>query len=208
MTNFENAVTTSNGLALLAKEGIDLTFTRIEIGSGEYESGEDVSALTELKEKRMDISIDSIIHESDTECDIKFCVTNKEATEDFLLTEIGVYASDPDKGEILYAVCFGKKEDASIIRKYTGRFIENIMISLAIQIASGMSVAVVNNGAYVDREAFDKHTHDTRYYTKEEVDAKKEEIDTKVDELTRNMGGLKFGVTEDGILTVTYDDGL
>ena len=46
-----------------------------------------------------------------------------------------------------------------------------------------------------------EHTHDERYY-------KKEIVNEKLNEINRDLGGLKFGVTEQGILTVTYDDGL
>lgn len=32
-------------------------------------------------------------------------------------------------------------------------------------------------------------------------------VTKEINEINQNLGGLKFGVTEDGILTVTYDDG-
>ena len=148
MTNFTKTRLTDKGLALLAKTGVSVTVTKVKTGNGEYQTDADIGAMTELKSEKQEFQITSTQKKTDTTYAIKFVMSNKELTEDYLFTEIGIYASDPDGGEILYAVCYAENKDADMIRKYSGLYEFKAIIVLNIQVNAGGVVKVVEQGLY------------------------------------------------------------
>lgn len=148
MTNFTKTRLTDKGLALLAKTGVSVTVTKVKTGNGEYQTDADIGAMTELKSVKQEFQITSTQKKTDTTYAIKFVMSNKELAEDYLFTEIGIYASDPDEGEILYAVCYAENKDADMIRKYSGLYEFKAIIVLNIQVNAGGVVKVVEQGLY------------------------------------------------------------
>lgn len=148
MTNFTKTRLTDKGLALLAKTGVSVTVTKVKAGNGEYQTDADIGAMTELKSEKQEFQITSTQKKTDTTYAIKFVMSNKELAEDYLFTEIGIYASDPDEGEILYAVCYAENKDADMIRKYSGLYEFKAIIVLNIQVNAGGVVNVVEQGLY------------------------------------------------------------
>lgn len=148
MTNFTKTRLTDKGLALLAKTGVSVTVTKVKTGNGEYQTDADIGAMTELKSEKQEFQITSTQKKTDTTYAIKFVMSNKELAEDYLFTEIGIYASDPDEGEILYAVCYAENKDADMIRKYSGLYEFKAIIVLNIQVNAGGVVKVVEQGLY------------------------------------------------------------
>lgn len=148
MTNFTKTRLTDKGLALLAKTGVSVTVTKVKTGNGEYQTDADIGAMTELKSEKQEFKITSTQKKTDTTYAIKFVMSNKELAEDYLFTEIGIYASDPDEGEILYAVCYAENKDADMIRKYSGLYEFKAIIVLNIQVNAGGVVKVVEQGLY------------------------------------------------------------
>lgn len=148
MTNFTKTRLTDKGLALLAKTGVSVTVTKVKTGNGEYQTDADIGAMTELKSEKQEFQITSTQKKTDTTYAIKFVMSNKELAEDYLFTEIGIYASDPDEGEILYAVCYAENKDADMIRKYSGLYEFKAIIVLNIQVNVGGVVKVVEQGLY------------------------------------------------------------
>ena len=148
MTNFTKTRLTDKGLALLAKAGVSVTVTKVKTGNGEYQTDADIGAMTELKSEKQEFQITSTQKKTDTTYAIKFVMSTKELAEDYLFTEIGIYASDPDEGEILYAVCYAENKDADMIRKYSGLYEFKAIIVLNIQVNAGGVVKVVEQGLY------------------------------------------------------------
>ncbi|RKI39796.1 hypothetical protein D7V86_26715 [bacterium D16-51] len=114
-------------------------------------------------------------------------ISNQDLQESYLLTEIGVFANDPDKGEILYAVCCAIPEDAQKVLRYNGEFISNLVMSLNVKVSGESSVTFVSSRCFA---------------LQEDLEAVQKEM------LKHALGeGLTFFVDADGILNVTYDDG-
>lgn len=157
MTNFEKTKLTDKGIALLAREGIDITFTRIETGCGEYQEGEEVGSLTALKNKVQEFGINGVEKKADTLIELKFVITNQNLATGYLFTEIGVYAIDPEEGEILYAVCYSTIKNADEIKKYNGIFASTLVVSLLIEVASGSVVTISKGDIYALAEDLDDH---------------------------------------------------
>ena len=117
MANFEGTVPTKQGLVLIGKvgTGVPLNFTRVAVGSGVW-SPEQVAkpaAMTGLIKEEMTLAIspESIKVKEEPEGDepvgcysMRVMLTNSGLASGFALREIGIYATDPDLGEILYAV--------------------------------------------------------------------------------------------------------
>ena len=107
MAKYERIVTTEAGLALLEKAayiGGTVEFTALKTGDGVYDGSEDLANVTALKNVRQTIGIESVSKRNSVVV-ARAVLRNNEMTEGYTMTEIGLFAKDPDtSGEILYAV--------------------------------------------------------------------------------------------------------
>jgi phage-related tail fiber protein len=106
MSNFSQLVLTMDGINLQAKaqSGTLLKFTRVGVGDGALREGQHLNTLTNLINYRTSFPINDIKNKGDGTSVVRTIITNKDIEEGFFLREIGLYAEDPDKGEILYCV--------------------------------------------------------------------------------------------------------
>ena len=99
---------TNLGRRLLAKgqAGNSLHFTKFVIGDGIIESVSELLTMTELKSKKLEVGFreNAVELNDDGTATIKVIVTNDNNSEWINMSEFGVYAQDPDLGEVLYAV--------------------------------------------------------------------------------------------------------
>jgi phage-related tail fiber protein len=104
--SFGNLLFTSKGRALQAKAetGIQLNFTRIAIGDGQL-SGQDISELNDLIHKVKDIEITKLEVLENGKAAISGVLSNQDLQTGFYWRELGLFAQDPQLGEILY--CYG-----------------------------------------------------------------------------------------------------
>ena len=95
-----NGYFTRRGLELSAKlaSGTKLQITRVVAGSG---ATADALSATALSQPRQTLAVNTPTR-SGTTVTIPATLTAAQAEEDYTLTELGVYANDPDQGEILY----------------------------------------------------------------------------------------------------------
>lgn len=95
---------TKKGKNLLTKthDGANIELTRAEIGSGDIPEGQLVTEVTSLYGKVKELPLGEVKVGSGKEVCIPVQLTNKGVLTSFLFKEIGVYAIDPDEGEILY----------------------------------------------------------------------------------------------------------
>lgn len=98
-------VITKKGLQLIAKlvaSGTALTFTRVSVGTGSVPAGYDPGSMTDLNNYKMDGSISSCSFLGD-EASIIMQISSLGVENGFTITETGLFATDPDEGEILYS---------------------------------------------------------------------------------------------------------
>lgn len=95
-----NGYFTRRGLELSAKlaSGANLQITRVVAGSG---ATADTLAVTTLPQPRQTLAVNTPTR-SGTTATIPATLTAALAETSYTLTELGVYAADPDQGEILY----------------------------------------------------------------------------------------------------------
>ncbi|NLT94878.1 MAG: hypothetical protein GXW85_04980 [Clostridia bacterium] len=103
-------ILTNKGRNLQAKAqtGIQLNFTRIGIGDG-YLGTSSIVDLNALKHEIKSLDITKIKTLSDGKALLGTILSNQDIIEGFYFREIGVFAQDPDLGEILY--CYGNSGD-------------------------------------------------------------------------------------------------
>ena len=107
MAEYSKLVITQSGRALIAKiisGSGDITFTKVCSSGATYTEGE-LESLTELKEIKQTCLVSNVSRTNDVAIKIEAAFSNAELTEGYDMRTLGLYAVDPDEGEILYAVC-------------------------------------------------------------------------------------------------------
>lgn len=101
---FTNFYLTNKGANLLAKSqvGVVISFTKVGIGKGDLPVGVQPPSVTALYDKVKDLPIAGI-SAGNGQAQIQFQFVNTGIATSFLWKELGIYATDPDEGEILYA---------------------------------------------------------------------------------------------------------
>lgn len=201
MTDFEGCYLTAAGFALSTKKGIDLVFTRAETGSGIYSSPHEVRSLTQLKHKEYDYQLEDVQVKEKT-ADVIFYVTNKGVTSEYKLTEIGIYANDESGEEILYCVVFAYEENAEKIDpEVEGKITYCQKFCVQAKVSEDANVSVKIDGT--------DHEWTVNYFKKYAGEVKIENgtLQEQIDKINSSINGLSFGISDDGCLTVTYDDG-
>lgn len=111
MADWSGAIMTKQGRALEAKvtAGIcKLELTKLKVGDGELH---EIESMTDLAAPKLDIGISSISPTDAGICDVEGVITNAELEKGFYMRELGIYATDPEEGEILYAVATDSHAD-------------------------------------------------------------------------------------------------
>ncbi|AZV46847.1 hypothetical protein C3L23_06045 [Nautilia sp. PV-1] len=113
MADFNGTILTDKGRNLLAKAltGTELKFTKVSLGDGVWDDSVSPESLTDLVSKKMDLAINALDVTGDGTARLRFVLTNTGLEEGFFTREIGIYADDPDDGEILYAVTYSQNPD-------------------------------------------------------------------------------------------------
>lgn len=110
---FYKAVITSKGLALDAKIKAGQTtaaFTRVKLGDGTYDGQEELKGATDLKNTRNEFGISSIKVIDENTVRIRIVTNNSNLNSGYYISELALFATDPDEGEILYSISLGIQE--------------------------------------------------------------------------------------------------
>lgn len=114
MPNWNGLVLTKKGQLLQAKvgTGVVLALTKMKLGSGVLPKGTSLEDLTDLVTPEQNVGIASKKVLTDQKmCKISATITNVGLSAGYYVRELGVFADDPDDGEILYAVTYDSAPD-------------------------------------------------------------------------------------------------
>lgn len=166
-------VVTRKGLQLIIKlvaSETALTFTRVAIGTGKVPGGYDPGSMTGLNEYKMDGSIASHSASGD-EASVVMQISSIGVETGFTITEAGLFATDPDEGEILYAY-LDMSADPQYMYPANNAISKFIEMTLVVKIGEVQSVtAVINPGSLVTKEKFSE----LEYPVLPEIDESKDE---------------------------------
>ena len=135
MSNWAGAQLTAAGRALQAKviAGVcKLELTKVKLGDGS-ESGSDIDVMTDLRSPKSVLGISSITHEDNT-CTVTGLILTSTVNVGYYAREWGVFATDPDVGEILYAISLDNVPD----------WVPPSTASVTVSAAYAMDIAVSN----------------------------------------------------------------
>lgn len=116
MNIWANAVITTKGTNLLAKliEGNTLKITRAVTGAGYVTPGL-LQAQTEIIEPKQTLLLRKITYPEEGKCCLPCRLINDEVKTGYTVKQIGVFAMDPDEGEILFFIAQSPAENGTIV---------------------------------------------------------------------------------------------
>lgn len=154
---FNGAVLTEKGLALLAKAQAGectIELTKAASGSGSYSDSDDLQSMTELKSKQQEFGLATVRVQNTTNIFVRFIITNNPddgdaLTTGYYVTEIGLYATDPDDGEILYAIATAVEDQWDYMPSYNDLIASKISVEFLVEVANADETTIVQSGEYL-----------------------------------------------------------
>lgn len=183
MAMFSKLVITHKGRALIAKilSGVkNVNFTSISSSNAEY-TIEQLENLTSISDIKQTSFISEKVRTNDVTVKIEAVFNNLEVESGYYMRTIGLYAIDPDEGEILYGVAIETSGNC-YVPPYNGITVSGTYIQLVITVGNAENVSLeVDPGAVATMKQLNKladmldthiHTsvcdidgsHDLRYY--------------------------------------------
>lgn len=159
---YKKAVVTTKGQALLAKSiaGLcNMQFTKIAIS--EDKLVDDVSTVSNIGEIKQSSSIAGKKIKDDVTVSLEANFINLELTSGYYMRNIGLYAVDPDEGEILYSVSVADESEApaGYMPAYDHIFVKSLLIQIITTVSSAENVTVeVDPSAYITEARLLEHT--------------------------------------------------
>lgn len=146
MAEFKQMYITNKGKSLFAKvqSGTVLNFTKVKLGSGDYGT-QNPENLTGLIDEKMDGDITAVVSDSTNQvARISVRFTNDDILTATYIEEIGLYAQDPDEGEILYAYASAGTKGDYISPSSAGPYTWQYQITIGIGNASSVTASLSN----------------------------------------------------------------
>ena len=182
MANFDRRGMTQAGINLTGKAigGATIQFTKLVLGDGEM-TGE-ILDLQGVVSPKQNVDV-TRIERNDNQCTVGGELLTKSVKQGFFWRECGLYAMDPDVGEILYNYAYSTKPD--YIAASDSGMMEEILVSMVATVGSNTNVDVTIDTSMV-------------LTTKKEFNL----LNNKVNELS--MSVKEFGAKGDGVTDDTF----
>ncbi|WP_213431600.1 phage tail-collar fiber domain-containing protein, partial [Paenibacillus dendritiformis] len=149
MGAFGGMIITNKGRALQAKAqtGIELKYTRIKVGDGKL-GGQSIPTLNNLISAKKSLDIKKLEVRPDGKAVVGTMLSNAGLQSGFYFREIGVFAQDPDVGEIMF--CYANAGDnAEYIPPEGGPDVIEKYIDAVTIIQNAQNVSAVIDGSLV-----------------------------------------------------------
>ena len=160
MAEWSNATMTDIGADLQAKVNAGktkLTFTKIKVGSGF--NATNPLALTDVISSKWETT-NFVVKQEGKIVSVDTFITNNGIKEAFRMSEIGLFANDPDKGEILYAYLTDPEPDRMPAEGGAVVVSQELTIGMMFSNTGNVSLTV-NMGALVNQEQLKEHNSST-----------------------------------------------
>ena len=198
-SKYNDVVITDSGTAIMAaaQAGSTITFTAVKTGDGTYDGTEDLESMTDLLSVKQSFGITGITVSSsdDSIAIVRSIVSNKGLTTGYTITEIGLFATDPDtETEVLFAIITATEGAEDTLPPYSET---PTAITFEIYISTeNVSDGVVFEaseveGTYVSTEDF----NDYSTQTDEDIDSLKTELAELKQLVTDNYSSLSSAIS-------------
>ena len=150
MAAFPTMTLTNAGQALQTKvqAGATLTFTRIALGDGQL-NGQPISPLTALISQKASVEVDSVRVVDNSTAQASGFFSNADITTGFWWRETGLFAQDPDNGEILYGYTNAGDAGDYIPTVADTRIEKYIYCSIAVASATTVDITIPSSDTYI-----------------------------------------------------------
>lgn len=150
MAEFSRLIITNKGQALLAKMiagSGNIEFTKISSSSTAYTDTqlEGLTALTSMQQTSL---ISKVTHTNEVAIKVEAVFTNTELKTGYYMKALGLYAVDPDEGEILYAVT-RETSGNCYMPAYNGTTVSGAYVQLITTVGNAENVSLEVNEAAV-----------------------------------------------------------
>lgn len=195
---------------LLATEGT-LKFTKVTAGDGSIPSGKSPESMTALGNYVTDGLIASVGSSGTGEASVVVQISSIDLAQGFSCTELGLWAEDPDEGDILYAyLCLQQhpewiRADADAVNKLATFTIVTIVKNVALV------TAIINPEAFATMDDLAKYALIGHSHTISDIIGLQDILDkhgADIDLLKDMIGGIKFSADFAGLTNVTIIDGV
>lgn len=168
MAEFKKLVITTKGQALMAKmiAGTgSVDFTKICVSDTTYTDAQ-LEALTALSSIKQTTLVSKVTRTNNVAIQVEGAVTNTDLTTGYYMRTIGLYALDPQEGEILYAVTIASV--AGYMPPYNGITVSGGYFKLVTTVGNATSVSLDVDAAAVatigDVQALESEIADLQAY--------------------------------------------
>lgn len=150
MAAFPKMVLTNAGIALQTRvlAGATLAFTRIGLGDGQL-NGQPISPLTNLIHQTASVEISQKKIIGTNTCQVAGFFSNADITTGFQWRETGVFATDPDVGEILYAYANAGDAGDYIPTVEDTRIEKHIYCSITVTNAESVTITIPASDSFI-----------------------------------------------------------
>ena len=161
MALFTAQIKTLKGEALAAKAlgGQSMEFTRIGMGDGQL-SGQSPAELEGLIGEKVSLPVAESYREDNSTWTVGAPFDNKDLSIGFYWREVGVYALDPDEGEILFSYASAQDAPDYIPPLTGGRWEKRIYVSEKVSSSANVTVDASKSVLYAPKEDLEKHVSD------------------------------------------------
>lgn len=142
---FNPSILTEKGKNLIAKSVMgmcNITFTKIAISDTQI--AEEPSQLTDIGEAKQSENVSSVVMQGALQVKVGASFSNIHLTEGYYIRNIGLYAMDPDEGEILYSVSVANESTATAdwMPPFSNIGASSLVVSIVTSISNASSVNV------------------------------------------------------------------
>lgn len=196
MAEYSKLVITNNGQALMAKMiagSGNIEFTKVCASSTQYTESQ-LQALTSLSSIKQTVLVSKVTRTNEVAIKVDAAFSNAELSEGYYMRTLGLYAVDPDKGEILYAVTIETSGNC-YMPPYNGITVSAAYVQLYTTVGNAENVSLaVNPGAYAtigDIQELEKEIADLKGFVGlTDDDIYGVEVDFKNSKFTRLAGAV------------------
>ncbi|WP_068775786.1 phage tail protein [Paenibacillus sp. FJAT-26967] len=162
---------TNKGISLQAKAqaGKPLKYTRFVLGDGQL-AGQSIAALAKVISAKMTIEVSRLKMNPPKQAIIGFVLSNQDVANGFYFRELGLYALDPDEGEILYWYA-NAGETADYIPPANGSDViaKNFDVSVFVGQAANVSAIINNSLVYATQDDLSDAELRIKQYTDQQI---------------------------------------
>lgn len=155
---------TKKGADLLAKAqaGAELQFTKMEVGDGSVPGGTDLSDMAALVSPKIDLSLNKLQALSGRYTTlVGAAISNVGLETGFYLRELGIFAQDPDEGEILYVYANAGTTAEFFPPEGTAKIEKQMDARLALYNATNVTITSDESLVFVDLQTYNQFVSDT-----------------------------------------------